>query len=377
MVEIKQTLKLEMNDVHQALRTIISVLPQQCKEGSQASEAALQSTVGLPAVPVTNGKTDKQSEHVCGNGGLNSSAQLAAGNLDMESMAALQQEVNALKREILRKDKELVRTNKLLRSKGTDEKGSKWLEILNRVNELGTPRCMSNEMDEKGSKWLEVLNHVNKLDTNKLEMESQCSVSDLHYPFRASDGQISPRSPKTHYDYDKIRRMQAGSDGQEVTDQSMKGAVQLILARRSPRKVGSLDRELDGNERLARRQPLITSSSSEYRSFARLPSNQQSVGVDNSFSVSNLSSCVKYAVERTLEKQYQSNPFAVSSAVGGQAQLSHDQTTAQLVHSARNRAAASQQMAKVRTLDGKHGVLPGSGKDNMGLLSQESTFGPD
>jgi hypothetical protein len=58
MVEIKQT----MNDVHQALRTIISILPQQWKEGSQASEAALQSTVGLPAVPATNGKTDKQSE---------------------------------------------------------------------------------------------------------------------------------------------------------------------------------------------------------------------------------------------------------------------------------------------------------------------------
>ena len=77
---------------------------------------------------------------------------LAVGNLDMESMAALQQEVNALKREILRKDKKQVRTNKLLRSNGTDEKGSKWLE-------------------------------VNKLDNNKLEMESQCSVSDLHYPF--------------------------------------------------------------------------------------------------------------------------------------------------------------------------------------------------
>ena len=84
------------------------------------------------------------------------SAQLAVGNLDMVSMAALQQEVNALKREILRKDKKQVRTNKLLRSNGTDEKGRKWLEVLNRVN---------------------------KLDNNKLEMESQCSVSDLHYPF--------------------------------------------------------------------------------------------------------------------------------------------------------------------------------------------------
>jgi hypothetical protein len=122
---------------------------------------------------------------------------------------------------------------------------------------------------------------------------------------------------------------------------------------------------------------LITSSSSEYRSFTRLPSNPQSVDVNDSLSVSTLSSSVKYAVERTLEKQYRSNPFAVSSAVGGQAQLSHDQTTAQLVHSARNRVAASQQMVKVKTLDGKHGVLPGSGKGNMGLLSQESTFGPD
>jgi hypothetical protein len=130
----------------------------------------------------------------------------------MESMAALQQEVNTLKREILRKDKEQVRTNKLLRSNGTDEKGSKWLEVLSRVNELGTLRCLSNEKDEKGSKWLEVLNRVDKLDTNtsKLEMESQCSFSDLHYPFRASDRQISPRSPKTHYDYEKIRRMQSG-----------------------------------------------------------------------------------------------------------------------------------------------------------------------
>ena len=385
MVEIKQT----MNDVHQALRTIISILPQQWKEGSQASEAALQSTVGLPAVPDTNGKTDKQSEHVCGNGGLNSSAQLAAGNLDMESMAALQQEVNALKREILRKDKEQVRTNKLLRSNGTDEKGSKWLEVLNRVNELGTPRCMSNEKDEKGSKWLEVLNRVDKLDTNKLEMESQCSVSVsgaasdtqdgmLHthhrYPFRASDRQISPRSPKTHYDYDKIRRMQAGLDDPEITDQSIKGAAQLILASLSPREVGSLDRELEGK--------------SEYRSFTRLPSNQQSVDdelgrsrfskdVNDSLSVSTLSSSVIYAAERTFGRQYQNNPFGVSSPFGGQAQLSHDQTTAQLVRSARNRAAASQQMVKVRTLDGKHGVLPGSGKGNMGLLSQESTLGPD
>ena len=59
-------------------------------------------------------------------------------------MEALQQEVNALKREILRKDKEQVRTNKLVRSNGTDEKASKWLEGLNRVNKLGTPTCMSN-----------------------------------------------------------------------------------------------------------------------------------------------------------------------------------------------------------------------------------------
>jgi hypothetical protein len=248
----------------------------------------------------------------------------------MESMAALQQEVNALKREILRKDKELVRRNTLLMRKGIGEKESKWLEPLNRVNELGTPRCRSNERDEKGSKWLEVLNRVNeldtnKLDTNKLEMESQCSVSDLHHPFRASDRQISPRFPKTHYNYDKIRRMQAGSDGQEVTDQSLEVMAQLILARRSPRNVGSLDRELDGNERLAPRQPFITSSSSEYRSF-----------------VSTLPSSVKDAVERTLEKQYQSNHFVVSSSVCGQAQLSHDQTTAQLVRSTRKRAAVLQ-----------------------------------
>ena len=206
---------------------------------------------------------------------------------------------------------------------------------------------------------LEVLNRANKLDTNKLEMESRCSVSVsgaasdtkggmLHtyhrYPFRASDRQISPRSPKTHYDYDEIRRRQSGSDGQEFTGQSIT------------------------------RQPLITSSSSDYRSFTRLPSNQQSVGVDNSLSVSTCSSSVEYAVERTLEKQYQSNPFVISSAVGGQAQLSHDQTTAQLVHSARNRAAASQQRVKVRPLDGK---LPGSGTDYMELLSREGMFGPD
>ena len=59
--------------------------------------------------------------------------------------------------------------------------------------------------------------------------------------------------------------------------------------------------------------------------------------------------------------------------------MSHDQTTAQLLRSARNRAAASKHMVKVRTFDGKHGVRTGSGKgnSNMGLLSQESTFGPD
>ena len=122
---------------------------------------------------------------------------------------------------------------------------------------------MSTEQAEKGNKWLQVLNHLdtNKLDTNKLEMESQFSVSvsgttsewsylpitptyeddtnggmlrtHHHYPFRASDRQISPRSPKTHYNYDKIRRMLAGSKGQEITDQSITRAAQLILA--SPR----------------------------------------------------------------------------------------------------------------------------------------------
>jgi hypothetical protein len=168
--------------------------------------------------------------------------------------------------------------------------------------------------------------------------------------------------------------MQAGLDDPEITDQSIKGAAQLILASLSPREVGSLDRELEGK--------------SEYRSFTRLPSNQQSVDdelgrsrfskdVNDSLSVSTLSSSVIYAAERTFGRQYQNNPFGVSSPFGGQAQLSHDQTTAQLVRSARNRAAASQQMVKVRTLDGKHGVLPGSGKGNMGLLSQESTLGPD
>jgi hypothetical protein len=39
MVEIKQTLKLDINCVLQALHTIMSVLPQQWKEGREGSDA--------------------------------------------------------------------------------------------------------------------------------------------------------------------------------------------------------------------------------------------------------------------------------------------------------------------------------------------------
>jgi hypothetical protein len=111
------TLKREMVDTKQTLKTIISILQQQWKEESQASEAGLQSTVGLSAIlstPTTNRQAHKHAEHMCGNTGANSPDtsgkigfdQIPVGNSDMEKIEALQQEIDALKREIIRKDEE-------------------------------------------------------------------------------------------------------------------------------------------------------------------------------------------------------------------------------------------------------------------------------
>ena len=111
------TLNREMVDIKQTLKTIISILPQQWKEESQASGAGLQSTVGLSAIlatPTTNRQAHKHAEHMCSKTGANSPDtsgkfefdQIPVGNSDMEKNEALQQEIDALKREIIRKDEE-------------------------------------------------------------------------------------------------------------------------------------------------------------------------------------------------------------------------------------------------------------------------------
>jgi hypothetical protein len=111
------TLNREMVDIKQTLKTIISILPQQWKEESQASGAGLQSTVGLSAIlatPTINRQAHKHAEHMCSKTGANSPDtsgkfefdQIPVGNSDMEKNEALQQEIDALKREIIRKDEE-------------------------------------------------------------------------------------------------------------------------------------------------------------------------------------------------------------------------------------------------------------------------------